>query len=131
MARKVQIKLDDQVIAYRSGTVLELSTATGGVKVTEQLDKDHYINLATGEIKEINHSVDRSLNLNSLSRTFRNIRRLVLNNFKAGDFWLTLTYAQPDGKPMTDSKRVYADFQKFWRKFKANYGPNLDYFCCS
>lgn len=124
---KVRLKMDDQVIGYLSGDVLELSNATGNIKVVKQIDKDHYLNLVTNEIKEINHNSNRESNIPSLKRTFRNIRRLVLNNFKSGDFWLTLTYAQPDKRPMRDTRRVYDDFLRFWRRFKKYCDLSLDY----
>ena len=117
LMNRVRLKLDDQVVGYRSGDVLELSNAVGTIKITRQIDKDHYVNLVTGEIHKIHHNLNRASNIKSLKRTFRNIRRLVLSNFKGGDFWLTLTYAQIDHQPMRDTKRVYNDFFRFWRRF--------------
>lgn len=124
---RVRLKLDDQVVGYRSGNVLELSNAVGTIKITRQIDKDHYVNLVTGEIHKIHHNPNRASNIKSLKRTFRNIRRLVLSNFKGGDFWLTLTYAQIDHQPMRDTKRVYNDFFRFWRRFKKFCNSSIDY----
>lgn len=126
--QKVKINLQEKVVAFRSGNFLELTTAGNNVNVVKKIDKDHYINLATNEVKEYIHNNERAGDLKSLQRTFTKIRRIVLSNFSAGDMWLTLTYAQDDHKPVRDTKKVYRDFQKFWRKFKTKYGPDVEYF---
>lgn len=126
--QKVKINLQEKVVAFRSGNFLELTTAGNNVNVVKRIDKDHYINLATNEVKEYIHNNERAGDLKSLQRTFTKIRRIVLSNFSAGDMWLTLTYAQDDHKPVRDTKKVYRDFQKFWRKFKTKYGPDVEYF---
>lgn len=40
--------------------------------------------------------------------------------------WVTLTYAQPDGKPMTDTVRLYKDFKNFVKRLRLRYG-NFEY----
>lgn len=91
------------------------------------ISKDEYVDLATGMTMKFKHqNQQRIQSPENLRKTFRNLRRLVIANFKAGDIWLTLTYRQDDGKPMTDTIRVYRDFKAFWRKFIAKY-EHCDY----
>lgn len=91
-----------------------------------KLSADEYINLAddTGEILQFEHSTNRSDLKQSLYRTFRNIRAVVNTNCPdpAKLRWVTLTYAEN----MTDPKRLYLDYKKFWLRFKYRY-PGAEY----
>ena len=84
-----------------------------------KLDKHTYIQLDTGEIKEFNHKENRQQNLNSLRKTFKQLRYLINNNFegKANELHVTLTYREN----MTDTKKLYQDFDKFMKKLKYRY----------
>lgn len=85
----------------------------------KKIDKDTYIDLSTGEIREFEHSENRQQNLNSLRQTFKKIRYLINNNFegKANELHVTLTYKEN----MTDSKRLYEDFKRFMTRLKRKY----------
>lgn len=85
----------------------------------KKIDKDTYIDLSTGEIKEFEHSENRQQNLNSLRQTFKKIRYLINNNFvgKSNELHVTLTYKEN----MTDSKRLYDDFKRFMTRLKRKY----------
>ena len=76
---------------------------------TRKLNKDEYVLLETGEVKEFNHSKNRSEGYNSLRKTFKKIRYLINNNFtgKPNELFVTLTYAEN----MTDTKRLYTDIK--------------------
>lgn len=84
------------------------------------LDKNNYLDLQTGEIKEFNHIENRSQLINSIGRTFKELRYYINNNFtgNGNELHVTLTYAEN----MTDPDRLYDDFKKFMialrRKFK-------------
>lgn len=115
--------------AYHYGNVLEMTDTKpiSKQKGIKPISKDEYIDLATGVTMSFSHSnKQRIQSPENLRKTFRNLRRLIIANFKAGDIWLTLTYRQDDGKPMTDTTRVYRDFKAFWRKFIAKY-EHCDY----
>lgn len=127
--KKYQLKKNTTVNAYLYGNVLEMTDTKpiSKQKGIKPISKDEYIDLATGVTMGFSHSnKQRIQSPENLRKTFRNLRRLIIANFKAGDIWLTLTYRQDDGKPMTDTTRVYRDFKAFWRKFIAKYG-HCDY----
>lgn len=84
-----------------------------------------YIELSTGEIKDVQHYNTRADQLKSLSRTFKNARALINSNIIDVQKvrWITLTYAEN----MTDTVRLYDDFKKFNQRFQTycsqnNYG---------
>lgn len=80
-----------------------------------RLDKDHYIDLRTGEYCEYEHIEDRSESTDSIRRTLAYIRALINTNVTVAENcrWVTLTYAEN----MTDTKRLYQDFRRFWQRF--------------
>ena len=90
----------------------------------KKLNKDEYVNLATGEIKEYQHIENRSESYNSLRQTFKKIRYLINNNFtgKPNELFVTLTYAEN----MTDTKRLYTDMNKFIKRLKYKYKESSD-----
>lgn len=128
-SKKYQLEKNTTVNAYHYGNVLEMTDTKpiSKQKGIKPISKDEYIDLATGVTMSFSHSnKQRIQSPENLRKTFRNLRRLIIANFKAGDIWLTLTYRQDDGKPMTDTTRVYRDFKAFWRKFITKYG-HCDY----
>lgn len=90
----------------------------------KKIDKDNYIDLSTGEIKEYKHIENRSESYNSLRQTFKKIRYLVNSNFtgQKNELFVTLTYAEN----MTDNKRLYADVKKFMMKMRYKYKERSD-----
>lgn len=81
-----------------------------------KLDKDHYIDLRTGEVLEYSHIENRSESTRSIRNTLARIRALVNTNVTEPKNvrWVTLTYAEN----MTDVERLYQDYRRFWQKFK-------------
>lgn len=93
-----------------------------------KLDKDTYVNLKTGELGEFKKSEVRSDSFNSLRQTFKNLRYLINNNYTGvgNELHITLTYKEN----MTDTKRLYSDFNKFMKRFRYKYGKihgSIDY----
>jgi hypothetical protein len=90
----------------------------------KKIDKDNYIDLSTGEIKEYKHIENRSESYNSLRQTFKKIRYLINNNFtgKRNELFVTLTYAEN----MTDNKRLYTDTKNFMKKMRYKYKKQSD-----
>lgn len=85
----------------------------------KKLDKDRYVDISTGEIKEFEHSETRKDNSNSLKQTFKKLRYLINNNFtgEGNELHITLTYKEN----MTDTKRLYKDFQYFIDRLRYAY----------
>lgn|SRR5574337_68457 len=85
-----------------------------------KLNKDEYVLLETGEIKQFEHTENRSESYNSLRQTFKKIRYLINNNFVGGsnELFVTLTYP---GANMNDPKKLYKDLDKFIKKLKYRY----------
>lgn len=87
----------------------------------EKIDKDYYMLVKTGEIRECEHADNRADNKLQVSQSLKRLRDYIntnvieVNNCK----WITLTYSEN----MTDAKRLYNDFKKFIKKFKYKYGP--------
>lgn len=83
--------------------------------VVRKLTKDLYYLLTTGEVKEYEHIQNRSQSGDSLRNTFRKVRELINSNVTDCRCvrWITLTYAEN----MTDPKRLYKDFERFWKRF--------------
>jgi hypothetical protein len=76
-----------------------------------KLDKDTFVELATGEVKEFKHTERRADNLTSVAQSLKHMREYINTNIidprKA--LFITLTYAAN----MQDPKRLYNDFRKF------------------
>ena len=85
----------------------------------KKLDKDRFVDLKTGEIREFEHSQNRQQNYNSLRQTFKKIRYLINNNFQghANELHVTLTYKEN----MMDTKQLYGDFKRFMTRLKRKY----------
>lgn len=90
-----------------------------------KLNKEQYLDLSSGEILDYKLNENRSQNLGSLRKTFHNVRRTINANFSGGEneLFLTLTYKSN----MTDTKKLYNDFQRFWKALKFLYE---DKYCC-
>lgn len=75
-----------------------------------------YIELSTGEIKDVTKHDTRASQKKSLVRTFKTLRGII--NANVTDVskvrWITLTYAEN----MTDTVRLYDDFRKFNMRFQ-------------
>lgn len=85
---------------------------------------DCYLNLSTGEIKDVIHHTSRADQKNSMYRTFRTLRGIINSNCYdvTKVRWITLTYAEN----MTDAKRLYKDFELFNKRFQY-YCKSMDF----
>lgn len=91
----------------------------------------HYIELSTGEIKDVTKHDTRASQQKSLARTFKTARGVINANITdvSKVRWITLTYAEN----MTDTVRLYEDFKNFNKRFqyfckKHDYGK-AEYIC--
>ena len=113
------LNLDDYSVTKVTtmGHVVEVQTRqknTGG-SPCRKLDKDHYLDTRTGEVLEYQHIENRSESIRSIRNTLARIRALVNTNVINPDNvrWCTFTYAEN----MTDTRRLYEDYFKFWKRF--------------
>ena len=105
--------------------VMAVDNATNGFDNIQKLSKSHYMVKDTGEVLEYKQSENRGQNIAGLKKSFRKIRDLINNNFtgQGNELHVTLTYAEN----MQDTKRLYKDFVKFWKRYQYKYGKDCDY----
>lgn len=119
----------DRVKVYKSGRVMDMCFVEGcneGANIL-RLDKDHYIVVGTGEVREVKHWETRADGIVSVRQTMKRLRRLINANFFGGDneLFVTLTYADN----MQDVNRLYEDFRRFIQRFRYKFGA-CEYICC-
>ena len=81
-----------------------------------KLDKDHGVDLRTGEVIEYRHAANRGESTGNVAQSLRDLRDLINANLTDPEkvLWVTLTYREN----MRDEKRLYEDFRRFWQRFK-------------
>lgn len=113
-----------------SGNVLEVKymRSIPGTPI-RKLDKDHGVDLRTGEVIEYKHHANRASDKASVAQSLRKLRDIINANLEKPDtaLWVTLTYAEN----MRDTTRLYEDYRRFWQRFryylhKQNY-PGAEY----
>lgn len=77
---------------------------------------EQYVVCSSGEIKDVVHHETRKDNKKGLYKTFANMRAVINTNVTdvSKVRWCTLTYAEN----MTDTERLYKDFEKFNKRFQ-------------
>ncbi|MCX4254406.1 MAG: hypothetical protein OSJ63_03950 [Bacilli bacterium] len=91
-----------------------------------RIDKDHYKNLNTGEIKKVKHKKNRADSKKTAKQSMKKLRELINTNIVEVEkaLWVTLTYKEN----MTDPKQLYKDFDKFMKRLRYNYQDyNIEY----
>lgn len=89
-------------------------------KITTRLiDKDHYMFLNSGEIKNCKHIDNRAESKFQVGQSLKRLRDYINTNVVEPDNckWITLTYK----KNMTDTKQLYSDFKRFMTRFKRRF----------
>lgn len=108
---------DTPVSVKLAGNTVEVrySRSPGGVPI-QKLDKDHGIDLRTGEVIQYRHATNRSESSKTVAQSLRNLRDLINANLSDSEtaLWVTVTYAEN----MRNEKRLYEDFRRFWQRFK-------------
>ena len=93
----------------------------------QRLNKDEYFFLATGEVKEYNHTLNRSENMKSVRESIGRLRDLINNNFTGGnkELWVTLTFGK---NKIYNPKELLPYFEKFIKRLRYKYIDNkIDY----
>lgn len=111
------------------GNVTEVTTFEKKPRAPDikRLDKDHYEVGSTGEVREFEHHETRGGNPREVKRSYSKMRDLVNANVLDGEQirMITLTYREN----MTDCKRLYHDFEHFWKRWQ-RYSQNHDIAPC-
>lgn len=124
-----QVYGDSIVKVTKSGNVTDIlftSLSPHDIK-TQKINKDEFVYLDTGEIKEYNHISDRSEDLKSIRQSITKLRNLINKNFEGGknDLWITLTFG--DNK-IYNPKELQPYFQEFIRRLRNNFkNHKIDY----
>lgn len=104
----------EEVRVKETGNIIELMHMTCKNRRChiQKLDDEQYLDLKTGEVKKFLHMENRADDLNGVRVSLARLRDYLNTNITdvTRCRWVTLTYAQPDGKPMTDTIRLYKDF---------------------
>lgn len=84
------------------------------------LDKDNYMIVSTGEVKQCEHITNRSENKAQVAQSLKRLRDYINTNVVCTQncLWITLTYAEN----MQDTEKLYIDFKNFIKRFKYKYG---------
>lgn len=95
---------------------------------TCKVDKDHYIDTRTGEMKEFQHTDNRSQDIANVRKSMQKGRDMINANVINTEFccWCTLTYKEN----MQDEKKLYNDFKNFIKRLKQKYGK-FEYITCA
>jgi hypothetical protein len=85
-----------------------------------KLNKESYINLATGEVRNFQHNSNRLDGKRSLKESLMRLKDYINTNVicTKNCRWITLTYKDL----MTESERLYTDFKAFNRRCRRRYG---------
>lgn len=77
----------------------------------KKLNKDYFVELGTGEVKEFKHTEHRTDNLTSVAQSLKHMREYINTNITDPRkvLFITLTYAAN----MQDPEQLYNDFRKF------------------
>ena len=125
--KKIKKEKSVKMIVQGDNYVDVLETERPTKATIKKLDKNHYCILSTGEIKEYSKKETTEKEKENLKKTFARLRQLIRTNFtKDGNnqLFITLTYAEN----MTDEKRLYSDFEKFFKRLQYRLkGHKLDY----
>lgn len=119
----------DKVKVKKMNSIVEVmhleKEGPGGLKNILKLNKNEYLIIDTGEVKEYVKNENRGQNIAGLKKTFKKIRDLINNNFigAENELHIVLTYAEN----MQDPKKLYKDFDKFMKRFKYRYRHDIDY----
>lgn len=87
----------------------------------EELRTNEYAVISTGEIRtSADKSEKRIANMRQIRVACEKFKWLVRANADSAQLFITLTYSEN----MTDTKKLYEDFRRFWQRLKRKYGIN-------
>ena len=101
----------------KTGNIVEIRTMEAyGVQSIQKLDKDNYVVLNTGELKQFNHTETRAESPDNVKQSMNALRDII--NTNCVDYskilFITLTYAEN----MQNQKQLYTDLKKFHQRLR-------------
>ena len=93
----------------------------------QKINKDEYVFLETGELKQYKHTENRSENTKSVRESIGRLRDLINNNFSGGknELWITLTFGN---NKVYNPKELLPYFEKFIKRLRYKYiDKKIDY----
>ena len=125
--KAVEPTIYDFSTIYKNRTSFEVVTSKNqstnkNFQHLKKIDKNHYVNIITGEVKEYNTTPYKTKT--SLNKTLARVKRLVNANVSKDELCLhlILTYSECVSNPF----RITNDFKSFWNEIKKHY-PNYSY----
>lgn len=121
-----------------AGDIIEISSQSGNSACKiKKISANEYVDLSTGEVKEFQFNGNSGMNEKSLRRSFKYARYMITTNCDIPEncLFITLTYSlekDEAGKimPMTDTKKLYSDLDKFTKRLKTRYKQFRYIYCC-
>lgn len=108
----------DLVRIKEMGNIIEImyQEKRNKVNVIKKLNANQYVDIRTGEVKEFIHIENRAQAINDVRKSLGRLRDYINTNVTdvSKCKWVTLTYAEN----MTDTKKLYTDFDKFNKRMK-------------
>lgn len=118
LSDNIRPKAYDTIRVKEMGNIIELmySEKVNNKIYIRKISDDEYIDLRTGEIKGTNKINNRGQNINSVRQSLKRLRDYINTNVVdvTKCKWITLTYKEN----MTDTKKLYKDFEKFNKRMK-------------
>ena len=97
---------------------------------TQKVSAREYVDKRTGELKEYKeHTYTDKERIKRIRKRCEDAKWKIRANEKDIRLFVTLTYAQEDEKPMTDTKKLYKDFKDFCKRLKRLYKDIKGYMC--
>lgn len=132
--QNIVVNANDEVRLKEMGNITEImySEKRNHKIYIKKISDKEYIDLRTGEVKECNKIENRSQNINSIRQSLSRLRDYINTNVYDPKKckWITLTYKEN----MTDSKKLYKDFDKFNKRLKYHLNKNnisYEYIVCA
>ena len=130
LAENIRPHSESMVELKTTGNISQVKYMTNTPIMTiRKLDKDNYMELKTGKIKQFKHTENRIESKTNLKQTFSRLRDIINTNVTEPDNckFITLTYKEN----MTNPNQLYNDFRKFNMRLqyylKANDMPKYEY----
>lgn len=126
----VEPNAGDVVQLKKTGNIYEVrSMSRTPTMPIKKLDKNNFVEIKTGEVKEFKHTEKRIDNTASVAQSLKHMREYINTNVVTPQnaLFITLTYAEN----MQDTKRLYEDLRKFLMRLKyfikSNRFPSYEY----
>ena len=122
-SREISIDRANDVKVTQCGNIIEIRYMTSqpepGIK---KIDKDRYVCMATGELKEFIHTEARIDNFNSIKQSMKNLRDIINANTAEPQNvkFVTLTYREN----MRDPQKLYKDVKNFHSRLRYRLQPD-------